>query len=158
MNRVEVRLLITVVDELMFSHAGEHLNDLERSILEGVLENQKYAVIAQNNHRSEKYIKDLAGKLWNSLSATLGEEVSKSNIKSILRRYYSSSISSTDKDKLLDICDHLPIERLQHCELLLSIHHEAFTKLVEEGLTVEQIATALELSLQLVRKQIQNWE
>jgi hypothetical protein len=94
MDTSHVRSLIATVDELIFAHTGEHLDDLEQGILEGTIDHQKYAEIAQNNHRSEKYVKDVASKLWQSLSAALGEEVNKSNIKSSLQRYYYSNFSA----------------------------------------------------------------
>ena len=75
MNASDVQSLVAIVDELIFSHTGEHLDDLQQALLEGAFDHQKYAEIAKNNHRSEKYVKDLAGKLWQTLSEALGEEV-----------------------------------------------------------------------------------
>jgi hypothetical protein len=98
MNKSDVRSLISIVDDLVFSHTGEHLDDLQQAILKGSLDHQKYAEIAKNNDRSEKYVKDLAGKLWQTISAALGEEVNKSNIKSTLERYHYSNFSNVVTD------------------------------------------------------------
>ncbi len=88
MNNFDILFFISTIDELIFSCRGKHLDDLELAILQGVFENRKYADIAKNNHRSGKYVKDLAGKLWQTLSIVLGEKISKSNIKSSLQRYH----------------------------------------------------------------------
>lgn len=93
MTTSDVHFFISVVDKLVFSHRKKHLGDLEQAVLEGSLNQQKYAEIAKNNYRSEKYIKDVAGKLWQSLSGMLGEQVNKSNIRSSLQRHYSAHSS-----------------------------------------------------------------
>jgi hypothetical protein len=43
MDASNVQSLIATVDELIFSHTGEHLDDLQQAILEGALDHQKYA-------------------------------------------------------------------------------------------------------------------
>lgn len=158
MNIFETQALIAIVDELIFSHSGEHLNDLERSILEGALDHQKYSEIAEINHRSEKYVKDIAGKLWHTLTAVIGEEVNKGNVRSTLQRYYSSYIYYADREKILSMSIDIPAKYFQQYEMILNAHHEALTKLIEKEITIEEVAQALELSLQLLRKQIQDSE
>jgi hypothetical protein len=88
MNNFDIHSLITTVDNLIFSYTGENLDDVQSEIVEGVINHQKYTEIAKSHHRSEKYVKDVAGKLWKTLSEILGEEVNKANLRSSLRRYY----------------------------------------------------------------------
>jgi predicted Ser/Thr protein kinase len=84
MNSFDLQSLIITIDDLIFSHTGEHLDDIQSEILEGVIDHHKYAEIASKNNRSEKYVKDVAGKLWKTLSEILGKEVNKANLKSSL--------------------------------------------------------------------------
>jgi hypothetical protein len=49
MNTSDVQSLIATVDDLIFSHTGEHLDDLQQAILEGAFDYQKYAEIAKYN-------------------------------------------------------------------------------------------------------------
>jgi hypothetical protein len=157
MDTSNVRSLIATVDELIFAHTGEHLDDLEQAILEGAIDHQKYAEIAQNNHRSEKYVKEVASKLWQSLSAALGEEVNKSNIKSSLQRYYYSNFSNVVNSIQINrgnICTNLSENDFKNSEIYTQAKLEAVTELFKEGLSVEQIARALQLSVELVKAQI----
>ncbi|MCP2731211.1 hypothetical protein [Limnofasciculus baicalensis] len=163
MNPSDIQSLVSTVDELIFSHTGEHLDDLQQAILEGSLSHQKYAEIAKNNHRSEKYIKDSAGKLWKTISTALGEEVSKSNIKSSLQRYYYTNFSHSNVVNGVqinrgNICGNLPDNELKQPKTYQDAKLEAICELVKEGLTVEQIARVLKLPLELVQEQIQNSE
>ncbi|HBL09941.1 MAG TPA: ATPase [Cyanobacteria bacterium UBA11162] len=162
MNTTDVQSLVSLVDELIFSHTGEHLDDLQQAILEGAFDHQKYAEIAKNNHRSEKYVKDLAGKLWQTISAALGEEVSKSNIKSALQRYHYSNFSNVATDSVQinsgNICTKLPYNELKQAKVYQQAKLETVQELVKEGLSIEQIARVLKLPLELVQQQIQNFE
>ncbi len=80
--------LIFLADELVLQHTENHLDNLQQAILKGTLSGQKYAEIAKKNRRSEKYVKDVACKLWKILSSILGKEIRKSNVKFILQRHY----------------------------------------------------------------------
>jgi hypothetical protein len=42
MDASDVQSFISTVDELVFSHTGEHLDDLQSAILEGALDHKKY--------------------------------------------------------------------------------------------------------------------
>jgi hypothetical protein len=158
MNASDVQSLVAIVDELIFSHTGEHLDDLQQALLEGAFDHQKYAEIAKNNHRSEKYVKDLAVKLWQTISEALGEEVSKSNIKSSLQRYYYSNFSNVVNSVQINrgnICTGLPESKLKQSKIYQQAKLEAVNELIKEGLSVEQIARVLKLPLELVQEEIQ---
>ncbi len=158
MNPSDVQSLVSTVDELIFSHTGEHLDDLQQAILEGAFDHQKYAAIAKKNHRSEKYIKDLAAKLWQTISAALGEEVSKSNIKSALQRYcfnlYNNNVVNGVQINRGNICNKLPENELKQSEVYQQVKLEAVREFVKEGLSVEQIARVLKLPLEVVQKEV----
>lgn len=163
MKSSNLQALIATVDKLIFSHTGEHLEDLQQEILEGVLDHQKYAEIAKNNHRSEKYVKESAGKLWRTLSQILGKKVNKSNIKSSLQRYYYSHFSNYNVVNVVQInrdhiCNKLSENELKQSEIYEQAKLECVTELIKEGLTVEQIARALKLPLELVQQQLEKSE
>ena len=162
MNPSDVQSLVSTVDELIFSHTGEHLDDLQQAILEGAFDHQKYAEIAKNNHRSEKYVKDLAAKLWQTISAALGEEVSKFNIKSALQRYsynlYNNNVVNGVQINKGNICNKLPKNELKQSEVYQQAKLESVPELVKEGLSIEQIARVLKLPLELVQQQIHKSE
>jgi AAA ATPase domain len=84
----------TLVDQLIYEFNGEHLNDLERSIVEGVSEGKKYGEIAEELGCTSGHVTDAAAKLWQALSQALGEKVTKKNFKSSIGRYQSSIFSS----------------------------------------------------------------
>lgn len=161
MDISNIQLIISSVDYLIFSHAGEHLDDLQQAILEGAFDHQKYAEIAKNNHRSEKYVKDQAGKLWQTISTVLGEEVSKSNIKSSLQRYYYSNFSNMVNSVQINrgnICSNLLENELKQSKVYQQAKLEAVPELIKEGLSIEQITRVLKLPLELVQEQIQKLE
>jgi AAA+ ATPase superfamily predicted ATPase len=90
---LNIEQIIEIADNQVFEHQGQHLNDLQRAILEGTLQGRSYADIAKEHQHSEKYIKDSASKLWKSLSQAVGKKVNKFNVKSTLGR---CSFSSTN--------------------------------------------------------------
>lgn len=164
MKSSNLQALIATVDELIFSHTGEPLDDLQQEILEGVLHHQKYAEIAKNNHRSEKYVKESAGKLWRTLSQILGQEVNKSNIKSSLQRYLynfsNSNVINSHSIKINrgNICNKLSENELKQSKIYEQAKLESVTELIKEGLNIEQIARALKLPFELVQQQLDNSE
>jgi hypothetical protein len=160
MNSFDVQSLIITIDNLIFSYTGENLDDVQSEILEGVINHQKYTEIAKNHHRSEKYVKDVAGKLWKTLSEILGEEVNKANLKSSLRRYYYNvshnfNVINPVQINKGHICNQLPENQLQKYNVTEEYKLEIATELMKEGLTVEQIARVLKLPLELVKEQLE---
>jgi hypothetical protein len=164
MNTFDIQSLIVTIDELIFSHTGEHLDDLQCEILEGVINHQKYGQIGKTHHRSEKYVRDTAGKLWKTLSEILGEEVSKSNLKSSLKRYYYSNVFHGSKVKDViqinggNFCEGKSENESQPSTLEQTIKLEIATELIKEELTVEKIAKILKLPLELVKAQLETSE
>ena len=81
---IDIQEIVNIADELIFSHIGEHLNDLQKTVLLGTIQGKSYLEIASEAQYTEKYIKDTAGKLWKILSESVGEKVKKSNVKATI--------------------------------------------------------------------------
>ena len=83
---------IAIADNLLLAHTGKPLNDLERAVLKGSLQRQKYQQIATNTHQTQRYIKDIGAALWRKLTDALGGiPVKKNTIYSVLDRYSQQS-------------------------------------------------------------------
>jgi Cdc6-like AAA superfamily ATPase len=78
--------VLTFLDELVLAKTGQNLDYLQKIILEGTFDGQKYAEIAKEFHVSESHIRDKASELWKILGEILGENISKSNIRAILKK------------------------------------------------------------------------
>ncbi|MEZ2235232.1 NB-ARC domain-containing protein [Microcoleus sp.] len=96
---MDVEEALKFTDNLALTTTGKHLDSLQKAILRGAWNNQKYKEIAQHHNRSEKYIKEVGFKLWKLLSVALGEEqVSKANFREKLENWRFSNISCFGKD------------------------------------------------------------
>jgi WD40 repeat protein len=62
------------------------LNDIQERVFRGVWEGQTYERISENTHYDPEYVKHIGQQLWQKLSQSLGEKVTKSNHQSVLRR------------------------------------------------------------------------
>jgi hypothetical protein len=83
---MDVQEVLRFVDDMVFAKTGEHLDDLQKAILLGVWEGQKYSQIAETSYCSEGHVRNIASKLWKRLSNVLDEEVTQSNLRSTLER------------------------------------------------------------------------
>jgi NB-ARC domain len=92
---MDIEEALELADHLTFTTTGKQLDSLQKSILRGAWENQKYREIAQHNHRSEKYVKEAGFKLWKLLSVALGEDFHKSNFRSRFEKWIASNISNS---------------------------------------------------------------
>jgi hypothetical protein len=92
---MNVANVLELADKLMFESNNRHLDDLERSIVEGVYQGKKYKQIANEYSCSESHATDVAADLWKALSDALGEKVKKANFKSTVERCHSKVESST---------------------------------------------------------------
>jgi hypothetical protein len=92
---MDIEDALEFVDHLALTSTGKHLDSLQKAILRGAWNNQKYKEIAEHNHRSEKYVKEVGFKLWKLMSVALGEEqVSKANFRAKLENLQASNIVS----------------------------------------------------------------
>jgi len=95
---MDIQEAIEWTDDRVFAKTGKRLDSLQRTILEGTLENQSYKQIAQDYHCNKDHTKRVAAQLWKLLSDVLGEEVKKANFKSTLKRIEYSHISNFGSD------------------------------------------------------------
>ncbi len=79
---------LKLVDTLLNSaQLGQKLNDVESVVFEKSWRGCTYAVIAQELNYEYDYIKQVGSQLWRSLSVAVGEDVSKKNLQTVLRRF-----------------------------------------------------------------------
>ncbi len=100
---MDVQEVLRFADEMVFAKTGEHLDDLQKAILLGVWEGQKYSQIAETSYCSEGHIRNIASKLWKRLSNVLDEEVTQSNLRSTLERRQLFIVSSNFGNDFLHI-------------------------------------------------------
>jgi hypothetical protein len=94
---MDVEEALEFADSLVFGITGKHLDSLQKAILHGAWNNQKYREIAQRHHRSEKYVKEVGSELWRLLSLALGDgELCKANFRATVERH-SNKISYFEK-------------------------------------------------------------
>jgi len=109
---MDIQETIKWTDERVFEKTGKHLDSLQRTILEGTLENLTYQQVAEDYHCSKDHTKRVAAELWKLLSEILGEDVKKSNLKSILEQLEFSHISNFGSDSTqifgnINICSEI---------------------------------------------------
>ncbi|MCT7966491.1 ATP-binding protein [Laspinema sp. D1] len=95
---MDITEVLKLADELVFTQTGNHLDYLQEAILQGTLEGETYAKIAEETYASEGHVRDVGSELWKLLSQGLGKEVSKANFRAVLEKAnfynYSSAIVS----------------------------------------------------------------
>lgn len=91
---MDVKELSKWTDEQVFAKTGQHLDSLQKSILESVLQRQKFQKIAGNNGYSYDHIKREGAKLWKFLSDVFSEEIEQKNVRSILENKAGSTINN----------------------------------------------------------------
>ncbi len=87
--------VLKFADDLVFKKTGKHLDDVQESVIKGVWDGQKYLSIANSQKLSEGHIRDIAYELWHLFSEYLGENVSKSNFRSRLKKLNLSQSTQT---------------------------------------------------------------
>ena len=75
--------VLVLVDTIL---KPRYLNQVQELVLRQSWEGRTYSEIAANHGYDAEYIKNVGFGLWQSLSERLGEKVSKSNFRSIVRR------------------------------------------------------------------------
>ena len=99
MNAGDVLLL---VDDALYAKTGKRLNDLQRGVISGILNHQKYADIAEEFDKSEGHVKDVGYELFKLLSSVFEEPVTKANLKSVLERQQDIILSFGDRTINID--------------------------------------------------------
>lgn len=168
---MQVREVLQFVDKVVYAKTGQHLNDLQRGIIEGTLKRQKYPDIAENCGCSAGHAKDVGYELLQMLSDVFDEPVDKKNLKSVLERQGNLTISFGDRSKsiksinsniirCLNISSEQPVATQNESQSQTSDFQrvkskariEAVAKLRQFGLSDEQIAEVLELPLDVVKQ------
>jgi len=75
---MDVEEILKFADNLVFAKTSKHLDNLQEAILRGTWQDQKDPKIAEELHRREGHVRDIASELWKILSEVLGKEVNKS--------------------------------------------------------------------------------
>src|SRR4028118_1848029 len=149
-------------DEVIFAKTGKHLDDIQVGVIEGVLKRQKYGDIAQALNCTEGYAKDVGYELWDWFSDAFGEDVNKLNLRSALIR--KSRISNVTGGVItghhvahnhiigsLNICTSQE-ESPEFLRGKQQAKMEAIDRLQAIGLSDEQIAQCLDLTLEEIRQ------
>ena len=83
---MEVETALAVTDSLVFAKTGKHLNTLQTEIFRGAWLGQKYEDIAEANYCSDSHVKIIGATLWEILSESLAEKITKKNFRAVLER------------------------------------------------------------------------
>ncbi|XWK89385.1 MAG: AAA-like domain-containing protein [Phormidium sp.] len=82
---IPFEIAFKIADTAVFAQTARHLKNIEVAVLRGALQGHKYDQIAQEYSYAPEYIKhDVGPKLWQMLSSSLGEKVSKTNLMAVL--------------------------------------------------------------------------
>ncbi|MGD1716858.1 NB-ARC domain-containing protein [Dapis sp. BLCC M172] len=92
---MDLQELLTWADQQVLTHTGKPLDDLQKAILRGTWEREKYSDIANSYHCTEVHVKKVASQLWKTLSQSLddGEQINKSNLRAMFDRWRVSNLS-----------------------------------------------------------------
>ncbi|GAX40289.1 hypothetical protein NIES4075_12530 [Tolypothrix sp. NIES-4075] len=87
--------VLQLVDQLVFKHTANHLNDLQSKVIKGIWEGQTYSEIADDfGYESENHVGNVSRDLYKILSKELNEDVTKSNFCWSIERLATSFNSS----------------------------------------------------------------
>jgi hypothetical protein len=98
---MDIQELSKWTNDQVFAKTGQHLDSLQKSILESVLQRQNFQKIAGNNGYSYDHIKREGAKLWKLLSDVFSEEIEQKNVRSILENKAISTIYSFGNSSLI---------------------------------------------------------
>jgi hypothetical protein len=160
---MDIKELLKFVDESMFAKTGRRLNDLQRQVIEGALNHQKYVDIAESFERSEGHVKDTGYELLQMLSDIFEEPVRKGNLKSVLERQRSITFNVSDGSmgNIADVinCVNFNSDRTKPKSDQFSLEKpdspqdnqiSKIKKLQDLGLTDDEIAELLDISLESI--------
>ena len=92
--------ILQFVDEAVYTNTGKRLNNLQRRIIAGILNRQRYADVAETYGYSSQHVKKASHELLQMLSEVFGEPVKKSNLESVLERQINHNISLGNKNTI----------------------------------------------------------
>lgn len=86
-EEISFNAVLRLVDTAVFTTTGKHLSHIEILVLQGSWQGRRYPEIASQNGYTLEYLKnDIGPQLWKRLSESLGEKVSKANIRAVLQQ------------------------------------------------------------------------
>jgi len=83
---MENQQIFDYLDELLLHQTGRRLNSLQAKILKSAFTGQRYIDIAREYNCTLGHAKDEASKLWRLISKTLGEDIYRTYLVSLLKR------------------------------------------------------------------------
>ena len=98
--QMNLKEMLNLADKIVFAKTGQHLDDLQEAVLQGTLQRETYKQIAKDFDCSESRIREIGSELWHILSEELGEDVSKSNLRSTMGRFIFSNVSNFEKEAI----------------------------------------------------------
>jgi len=161
--------ILQFVDEAVYTNTGKRLNNLQRRIIAGILNRQRYADVAETYGYSSQHVKKASHELLQMLSEVFGEQVKKSNLESVLERQINQNITTLgnkNNQKIIGISyiNNCPTpstptpdqSQPENPDLQQKSKNqtkiETIDKLRQFGLSDEQIAEALDIPLELVKQ------
>lgn len=111
-NNISFTEASQIADQVIFEQTGKHLTDLEITIFRGAWQNQTYEEMAVNTDYTASYLHRIVGqKLWERLSAALGEKVSKKNFKTALERKLRQNKQAAKNIAKIESAEEIYVER-----------------------------------------------
>ncbi len=111
---MDIAKALRIADNLVFASRNKHLNDLERSIIEGVCQGKRYSQIATDNYCEQSHVNDVAADLWKALSSAVGEQVKKANFRSTIQRYQSENSALFLRQVSFNVCPQITLNNNQY--------------------------------------------
>jgi hypothetical protein len=167
---MDTAAILQFVDKVLSAKTGRHLNDLQRKIIDGILNRKKYSDIADTYGCTAGHAKDVGYELLQMLSDAFDEPVDKGNLESVLERQLNLNINFGDRNNThfghsntinyINACSELstptpdksqpPTPDYQDGTNQVKI--EMVGKLRQLGLKDEQIAEVLGLAFEVVKQ------
>ncbi|WP_449420947.1 AAA family ATPase [Phormidium nigroviride] len=104
---MDIAAVLKLADELIFAKTGEHLDYLQKAILEGTFQGQTYSKIAEATHSSEGHLRDMGSELWKILSDGFGEYITKRNFRAIIEKVEFNNFSPTIASENVTVNNHV---------------------------------------------------
>jgi hypothetical protein len=102
---MDIETVLKWTDRLVYAKTQKHLDSLQEAILRGTWQRQTHAEIADEYHCTDHHVRKKASELWQLLSDILGEEIKKSNVRSILEKAAFSNTYFSFGDDSVQIGD-----------------------------------------------------
>ena len=100
---MNLKKMLSIADQIVFTKTGEHLDDLQVAVLQGTLQRETYKQIAKDFDCSESRTREIGSELWQVLSEDLGEDVNKKNFRSAMERMEVSIYSNFAQEESVQI-------------------------------------------------------